>query len=138
MTAFKALKESSELTKIKDFVNEDFGDPVAFIHSSSTVKGSKSFTADFVISWYVPNLSFKEIPDKGRYYANQFKNAAEVATYIAGKFRYLKSKTMLWHRTWYESTLPWWFMERTFSNTSVLATTTCHRMASGRYYAWEG
>ena len=138
MTAFKALKDSSELTKIKDFVNEDSGDPVAVILSSSSVKGSKSFTADFVISWYVPNLSFKEIPDKGRYYANQFKDAAEVATYIAGRFRYLKSKTMLWHRTWYDSTLPWWFMERTFSNTSVLATTTCHRMASGRYYAWEG
>ncbi len=138
MTAFRSLKGSGEAIKIKDFVSEDAANPVAVIHSSARIKGAKSFTADFVISWHVPNLSFKEIPDKGRYYAKQFKDAAEVATYIANKFRYLKSKTILWQKTWYDSTLPWWFLERTFLNTSILATTTCHRMESGRYYAWEG
>ena len=137
MTALASIKDS-ETIEIKDFINESGGNPVAVIQSSARIKASKSFTADFVISWYVPNLSFKEIPDKGRYYANQFKDAAEVAIYIASKFQYLKSKTMLWQKTWYDSTLPWWFMERTFLNTSILATTTCHRMASGRYYAWEG
>lgn len=138
MRVFGSLQDGGDFTKIKDFVNEDSGNPVAVIHNSSNIKGLKSFTADFVISWHVPNLSFKEIPDKGRYYEKQFKDAAEVATYIAGKFRYLKSKTVLWHKTWYDSSLPWWFMERTFLNTSILATTTCHRMASGRFYAWEG
>ena len=138
MTAFESLRGIGESIKIEDFVTEDAGNPVGVIHSSARIKGSASFTADFVISWHVPNLSFKEIPDKGRYYANQFKDAAEVAAYIAARFRYLKSKTMLWQKTWYDSTLPWWFSERTFINTSILATTTCHRMASGRYYAWEG
>lgn len=138
MAAFASLKNCTDITKIKDFVSEEAANPVAVIQSSSKLKGSKSLTADFIISWYVPNLSFKEIPDHGRYYANQFKDAGEVAAYIARRFQYLKSKTMLWQKTWYDSTLPWWFMERTFLNTSILATTTCHRMASGRYYAWEG
>lgn len=133
-----ALTSPKNIEKIKDFVSEAPGNPVAFLSSSLKLRASGSFVSDFIISWYVPNLSFKEIPDKGRYYATQFKDAAAVATYIAGKFHYLKKKTQLWQKTWYDSTLPWWFMERTFLNTSVLATTTCHRMASGRYYAWEG
>ena len=135
-TAYAGLKNSTD--KIKDFVSDASGNPMAVIHLSAAIKASASFTADFIISWYAPNLSFKEIPDKGRYYSNQFKDAGEVIKYIAGKFKYLKSKTMLWQKTWYDSTLPWWFLERTFLNTSILATTTCHRMASGRYYAWEG
>lgn len=121
-----------------DFVSDSSGDPVAVAHASAKTKASGSLTADFIISWHIPNLSFKEIPDTGRYYANQFKDAGEVIKYIATKFKYLKSKTMLWQKTWYDSTLPWWFLERTFLNTSILATTTCHRMASGRHYAWEG
>lgn len=133
-----SLEESERPERLKDFITEKTGNPVAVVSYKIKLKGLKTQTSTFIISWYVPNLSFKEIPDKGRYYSNQFKDAAEVATYIAGKFSYLKSKTLLWQETWYDSTLPWWFLERTFLNTSILATTTCHRMASGRYYAWEG
>lgn len=120
------------------FLKEQSGRPMAVVYSSSAVKPAASLALDLVIAWHLPNLSFNEIPDKGRYYATRFKNSSEVIAYTVGKFRYLKSTTLLWQKTWYDSTLPWWFMERTFLNTSILATTTCHRMASGRYYAWEG
>ncbi|MBA4167441.1 MAG: hypothetical protein H0X41_07865, partial [Chitinophagaceae bacterium] len=138
MVAAATLNESAATSKIKNFVSDVSINPVGVIHTSSRIKPSASFTSDFIISWHVPNLSFKDIPDKGRYYANQFKDAGEVIAYIARKFRFLKSATLQWQKTWYDSTLPWWFLERTFINTSILATTTCHRMASGRYYAWEG
>jgi non-lysosomal glucosylceramidase len=101
-----------------------------------------SASATFIISWHFKNTGTlqKLVTDasSGNYYAATFKDALSVAEYIAKHFNYLSSKTLAWHRTWYDSTLPWWFMERTFLNISCLATTTAHRFATGRFWAWEG
>ena len=93
----------------------------------------------FALSWHFANLELKGVQEgKGRYYQNQFKDASEVVTYIHSNFDQLSSQTKLWKDTWYDSTLPWWFMERAFQNISTLATTTCHRLPNGRFWAWEG
>ncbi|MBC9932343.1 GH116 family glycosyl-hydrolase [Chitinophaga qingshengii] len=98
----------------------------------------KDTRCDFAISWYFPNLSFKDIQGKGRYYANQFADAAAVMGYVRHHHTRLAGDSRLWKATWYDATLPWWLMERTFMNISTLATTTAHRFQSGRFYAWEG
>jgi len=103
----------------------------------------KRVSASYAISWHSPNLVIgdgKVLPetDSGRYYDNQFKNAKEVAAYVAANFKVLSDSTMLWKNTWYDSTLPHWFLERTFLNVGNLASTTSHRFKSGRYWAWEG
>lgn len=107
------------------------------INQHKILPGKKN-SSHIVISWHFPNFTLKDIEGKGRYYNNKFKSAGEVSYYIKDNFKKLSSESKLWKQTWYDSTLPWWFLERTFLNISTLATTTCHRFESGRFYAWEG
>ncbi|MFY7901146.1 MAG: GH116 family glycosyl-hydrolase, partial [Chitinophagaceae bacterium] len=113
------------------------------IVNTVNINATSTVTVEYIISWHTPNLVIdngKKLPkeDSGRYYTNQFNNAKEVANYVALNFKELTTKTLLWQNTWYDSTMPYWFLDRTFLNISTLATTTSHRFKSGRYWAWEG
>ncbi|WP_020599934.1 GH116 family glycosyl-hydrolase [Spirosoma panaciterrae] len=110
------------------------------VRNTAQIAAGKTAELHYVLSWYFPNLSFHSIKNETkRYYANRFKSAAEVATYIQQNFAKLSGETKAWCQTWYtKSTLPHWFLERTLLNVSTLATTTSHRFSSGRFYAWEG
>ena len=112
---------------------------MAAVCSTHTIAADKTASTEVVISWHFANLKLnKSIQDKGRYYNTWFKSAAEVAQYVATHAKELFSASRQWKKTWYDSSLPWWFLERTFLNISTLATTTAHRFESGRFYAWEG
>jgi uncharacterized protein (DUF608 family) len=93
----------------------------------------------FILAWNFPNLSLRGPLEKaGRYYATKFSSSHDVAKYIAENFDRLSGETRLWRDTWYNSTLPYWFLDRTLLNASILATSTCFRFANGRFYGWEG
>ncbi len=112
---------------------------LAAITITLMVKPRSEKKAHFVIGWHFPHLTLDAvIKDKGRNYNNWFKSSKEVLQYVNDNFDNLSSASNLWKETWYNSTFPWWFLERTFVNTSTLATTTAHRFETGRFYAWEG
>ena len=113
---------------------------VATVGNSDVIPAGGSKSLDFAIAWYFPNLTFELIKKEGgRYYANQFKSSRDVIQYVRTNYARLSEETKTWCDTWYhQSTLPYWFLERTFLNISTLATTTVHRFQSGRFYAWEG
>ncbi|HEY0868162.1 MAG TPA: GH116 family glycosyl hydrolase [Fimbriimonas sp.] len=95
-------------------------------------------TVVFVVAWRFPNLTLNRLGEVGHFYAQRFPTAASVVDYIAKNHRRLTDKTKLWHRTWYDSTLPHWFLDRMMASASTLATMTCVRFANGRFYGWEG
>ena len=104
-----------------------------------TLRAGAAETVTFLVAWYMPNLRLDGLKDiGGRFYATRFRSVKEVVRYVAENLGRLAGETRLWRDTWYDSTLPYWFLDRTFANTSTLATSTCHWLASGRFYGWEG
>lgn len=113
------------------------------LFTSKLLAGGASMKEDFIISWHFnnPNDKLKELvkdAKAGYYYGTKFKNAQAVAEYVAVNFNKLSSQTELWQRTWNASTLPNWFLERTFVNIGTLATANTYRFANGRFWGWEG
>ncbi len=111
-------------------------------------------TVSFILSWYYPNLHRAESGFhhlKGREnlrynYSSNFSSSAGVADYMVDNFQQLSSTTKKWVKTWYNSSLPTWFLDRTFVNTGTLSTTSCYLLDDitddpdneGRFYAMEG
>ncbi len=104
-----------------------------------SLEPGQSATVTFVIAWHFPNQKLRPVKTSaGRRYATRFANAAAVVEHLAQNFDALAGQTRLWHATWYDSTLPFWLLNRTMLNTSILASSTCHWFADGRFYGWEG
>lgn len=114
--------------------------PVGALGRRWTLAPGAEAEATFVLAWHFPNFYARDHQNQrlGQYYATRFDSAAAVARYVAANFERLAGETRLWVETWYDSTLPHWFLNRTMANTSTLATTTCYRFESGRFWAWEG
>jgi uncharacterized protein (DUF608 family) len=91
----------------------------------------------FAVTWCFPNHEVRG-EQRGNFYARRFNDALSVTRYLAEHNDRLAGQTRLWHQTWYDSTLPHWLLDRLFSTTSTLATSTCQWWGDGRFWAWEG
>jgi len=94
-------------------------------------------TETFVVSWYMPNMR-RGSEIVGNRYAERFTSAAHVAAHVAENIDRLEKQTRLWHFAYYQSTLPYWLLDRVGSTLSNLASATCQWWANGRFWAWEG
>lgn len=108
----------------------------------------------FLLTWFFPRYTINPGPGKivmkislldipgferlQRRYAVRFSSALTVAEYMAANFGRLSEDTLTWNTTWYDSTLPYWFLDRTFLTIDCLATQTVHWFDNGRFWAWEG
>lgn len=108
------------------------------VRSDFELKPGQEREVSFFIAWRFPNKP-ASLPGTQHWYATRWSSARAVLQDLSKNWTTLREKTRLWTKTWYDSSLPYWFLDRTFANTSTLATTTCHRLdKEGRFYFWEG
>jgi len=110
--------------------------PVGAVGKTISLQPGKEATVSFAVAWRFAN--HRPPVGTGHYYAERFASSREAMDHLVSRYAELYARTRLWHETWYDSTLPHWLLNRTFTNTSTLATSTCLRMEDGRFYGWEG
>jgi len=132
-------KTNNENISAVDFQESQIG----AIQISKKLAPKKSTAARFAIAWHFnhphPKLKAKIKDAKdGYWYGTKFKDAAEVLAYYLENKTKLTTETLDWVDTWNDSSLPYWFLDRTFLNIGTLATANTMRFASGRFWGWEG
>ncbi len=92
----------------------------------------------FVLTWYFPNRtnywdSDPEVKGKAltNWYGTQWSDAWDVAKYVITNFELLEEKTLLFHNTLFNSTLPGYVLDAMSSQASIMATNTGMRLSDG-------
>jgi uncharacterized protein (DUF608 family) len=140
MEAIFALKPATEEMATRPFGSSLIG----AVGRRLTLQPGEQAEATFVLVWHFSGLlrrslgGLQDIETLHRAYGKRFKDAAAVAQYVAANYARLSGQTLLWNKTWYDSTLPYWFLDRTFASLCTLATSTCYHLDNGRFYAFEG
>ncbi|MBI4880926.1 MAG: hypothetical protein HY812_14915 [Planctomycetes bacterium] len=102
-----------------------------------TLAAGQTARVTFVLAWHMPNLR-RGAQVVGQRYAERCADALAVASYVAQNLERRRDETRLWRDTFYDSTLPWWLLDRIGSTFSILASATCQWWRSGRFWAYEG
>jgi uncharacterized protein (DUF608 family) len=113
--------------------------PVGALARTFTLKPGEEATACFVLAWHFPRYRGTALnTPTDRSYGERFASARAVADDVVTNIEKLTTQTKAWHDTWYDSTLPWWFLDRTFANTCILASNTSFLFSGGRFFGFEG
>jgi len=98
-----------------------------------------------IITWHFPtrlNEWNSEPQCRGKrlvnFYATLWKDAWEVARYVAGNLSRLKSETLAFENAFFKSTLPGYILEAVSSQISTIRTNTCLRLEDGSFFGFEG
>jgi len=143
---FSALEEENKTTNYSSPLNKT---QINVLGKCFNLKPGEEKEVTFVLGWYFPHLNNQPennkdlmgvtgIKDLKLHYSTRFKSADDVANYICTNFEALAGATRLWNKTYYDSTLPYWLLDRSFIPINSMATNTLLRFSNGRIWGWEG
>ncbi|MCP4711870.1 MAG: hypothetical protein GY869_24890 [Planctomycetes bacterium] len=122
----------------KNTTEKQFDDAlIGIVGREFSLPPGEETTVTFIVNWHMPNLR-RGNDIVGNNYAERFNNAVEVARYMMSNLDRLANQTRLWHDCYYDSTLPYWLLDRLHSTAANLASNTCQWWSNGRFWAWEG
>lgn len=142
-----ALEGHRTKPKADEVHERPFGERAfASVGRTLTLKPGEVKTVSFMLSWRFPNARY--VTTFGRrpgapdinFYATQWPTATDAAGAVAARDQELHTTTQTWADTWYDSTLPHWFLERTFIPLNCMQTQVAERLAKqdGMYNLDEG
>ncbi|QDU88853.1 hypothetical protein Pla175_22370 [Pirellulimonas nuda] len=103
-------------------------------------------TISFALAWRFPNANYvtafgnKPGAHDINFYSILWPTASDAAGAVAAREQQLYGTTRTWVDTWYDSTLPYWLLERTFVTLDCMQTQVAERLAlqGGLYNLDEG
>lgn len=109
------------------------------VASTITVPPGASAEVPFLFAWHFPNKYNAGGQWMGCHYATQWPDAHAVLREAAADFTALRSKTELFRRTLYDSTLPYWLLDCLSANAAIIRHVgVVFRIANADIYGWEG
>ncbi|MEP2775544.1 MAG: GH116 family glycosyl-hydrolase [Luteolibacter sp.] len=114
---------------------QDFSKPAyASLGRTFTLQPGETKTVSFSVAWHFPIIQYAnafgmKTVKAPSHYGSLGKNATEMANAVAKRETELYETTRKWTDTWYDSTLPYWFLERTFIPNNCVQTQVAQRIA---------
>jgi non-lysosomal glucosylceramidase len=123
--------------------------PVASVAVTQSIPAGGEASVTFFLSWHFPNRTPERCgweaasdEDKklvvGNAYCQRFKDAWEVARFLARELPGLEARTRKFARAVESSTLPPAALDAAMSNLATLRTNTAFRTADGEFHGFEG
>ena len=122
----KALDKPSEPTAAGKTAN-------AAVAVAVTLKAGEKRTVPFLWAWHLPGG-----PRATHMYETWFNGVADVCKYVDANCDRLAADTRLFRATFFDSTLPYYVVERLSSQCSTLSTRVVNWTKQGNVYGWEG
>ena len=139
------------ITESDDFPPKEEGASLTgTVAARFTVKPGETVTVPFLITWYFPTVEHWEKPacEEGcegaksptwrNWYANQWKDAWDVARYVKERLERLHEETVRFRDALFASTLPTHVLDAVSSQISILKTPSVLRLEDGTFYGFEG
>ncbi|MDO6721355.1 GH116 family glycosyl hydrolase [Psychrosphaera sp. 1_MG-2023] len=125
-------------TKNGDVVSHQLSDKqCGALGHNVRLEPGESKTVSFVLSWHIPMTNYDIAFGRKKsnkvfapnHYATLSTSASDAANKLAKREQQLHANTQKWTDTWYDSTLPYWFLERTFLTVNCVQTEMGQRVA---------
>jgi len=109
------------------------------VASTITVRPGETAEIPFLLAWHYPNKYNGDGIWIGCHYATQWPDASTVIREASKNFAELQQRTELFHKTFYDSTLPYWLLDCLTANAAITRHIgVVFRIANGDIYGWEG
>jgi uncharacterized protein (DUF608 family) len=104
------------------------------VQATCTIPPHHGQMLDFLWTWHLPGG-----PRGSHAYESRFASAADVAKHFEANIRHIGGGTHAFRNTFFfDSTLPWYVLDRVSSQASTLVTGVVHWTKEGNVYGWEG